>query len=115
VRELDQELHDHLTRRYLLAATPDGGPRPDPCLTCPPLDVIENHLLGGVVRATMDVVRPVRDAIERGERPEVDLEGFERAWLGGAANGYAELAATLERSLRQTRALFKAELAGAPR
>lgn len=116
-RALSTRLREHYTG---LPAGKRPKPRPDPCLSCPPLEMLENAVLGGIVRRSIDLVTPVRrelearlDAVERpsgeggaGQAVEFDFEEFEKSLIEGAANGLEELMRAMQESARYSRSLF---------
>jgi hypothetical protein len=88
-------------------------PLPDPCLTCPPLELIENAVLGGLIKAML----PERDRLiaERlaGKVASVNLEHIALGVEKGAAAGLNELQAYWRKSLEHTQTVLK-QLDGAP-
>jgi hypothetical protein len=77
---------------------------PPGCLTCPPFDLIEIYLLGGVVRETLSLAYELeRKNVERNkemdERPVLD------ALTRGLRSGAEALAKDLRASLDRSRAL----------
>jgi hypothetical protein len=61
-------------------------PRPDPCLTCPPWDLIEIYVLGGITRHLLDHSRKLED-----DGDVVDEALIAEAFVRGAADGGKEL------------------------
>ena len=82
-------------------------PLPDPCLTCPPLELIENAVLGGLIKAML----PERDRLiaERlaGKVASVNVEHIALAVEKGAATGLNELQAYWRRSLEHSQKVLK--------
>jgi hypothetical protein len=78
-------------------------PLPDPCLTCPPWPLIEDAVLGGIIKAML----PERDRLieERlqGKMAAVDLKRLIGAVEKGAGIGLAELRKRLEQDLEKSR------------
>ena len=108
----DVKLHTRLIEHYL--AVPERRlpkPKPDPCLTCPPLGLLEEAVLGGMVQQTFDVVTPIRqelgDRLDTQKRFELDV--FEKRMREGVACGLHEIARALDASLQYTRELFVTE------
>lgn len=83
-------------------------PRPDPCLSCPPLDLVEDAVLGGMVLKTIEVIKPISEQRDRKPNPDqFEFEEFEKQIVEGASHGLKELVSTLDRSLKYTRDLFE--------
>jgi hypothetical protein len=107
---VDVKLRERLIERYF--AVPGRGrpfpPRPDPCLTCPPLELFEAAVLGGIVRAASQLIHADEGGVEasierlRGLKPEQ----LERQLAVGAAAGVKELQAMYAASIKQTRELL---------
>lgn len=77
-------------------------PKPDPCLTCPPWDVIEIYALGGVMRELLALSEKLLPKDEMLQETQVAT-----AMATGLNSGLAELSNTLQRSIRHTQATFK--------
>jgi len=126
--ELGQALHGHLVSLYgpcwvrqwlldifdLLKVRVFEDPRfpipPDPCLTCPPFELIELAALGGLVRASLDEAAQINVAV-REERGACQLKAksLEEMMLPGVSAALKELAkqwrADLGRSAKHLDAL----------
>lgn len=105
---LDRELADRLRAAWIelpdLRRKPPKPPfPPDPCLSCPPIELFESLLLGGVARAVMGELD--KAFAERGA-DKVDRTSVDRAVLHGAAEGLAEAGEVLAASLAETKKLF---------
>jgi hypothetical protein len=107
--QLDIKLRERLIERYLAVPLPGKPfpPRPDPCLTCPPFEMIETAVLGGMVRATAEVLKHDGDLAETlNALMEVQPETFEKVMLDGSAAGLKYLRDRYARSIEQTKALL---------
>lgn len=108
VGRIDIKLREGLIDRYLAVPMPKRPfpPRPDPCLTCPPFDLFESAILGGVVRGASEMI--VGDGLEASVNRLRDLkpEKLDKQLLGGATAGLKELKALYARSLEQTKQLL---------
>ncbi len=72
-------------------------PRPDPCLTCPPFEMVEIFTLGGVVREMLALAYAARDAKARA----VDEKRLGEATAKGIRAGLGELFARQKESIDQ--------------
>ena len=83
-------------------------PRPDPCLSCPPIDVLEDAILGGLVLQSIEIMKPIRDALhaQREIKRGLDFDQVEKEMLKGASRGLKELTRALDASVKYSRALF---------
>lgn len=77
-------------------------PFPEPCLSCPPIDALEQILVGSIVREMLDVTYGAR---EKGRI--AGEEEFARAMSSGLENGAKEFSKMLSSSLRSTSTLLK--------
>ena len=111
--EINPKWHHMLSERFLeqMEIKPPRGPKPpfpDPCLTCPPLDVIENSVLGGIVRETLKPAAEMRAQLESEKGAgRVDFKVLEKAALQGARTGLFELGKLWQESLNQSQDFFK--------
>jgi hypothetical protein len=107
---VDIKLRERLIERYLAVPAPRRPipPRPDPCLTCPPPDLIEAVVLGGIVQAAAQAMRGESHGIEASVRQlrETRPERLEKQLVEGAAAGIKHLQALYATSLQQTKALL---------
>jgi hypothetical protein len=107
---LDIKFRERLLERYFAVPMPKRPfpPRPDPCLTCPPLDIIEAAVLGGVIRATAQVLLTDGGTVEASIKrvSGLDASELEKHLLKGAAAGLQELQAEYARSIKETEKLF---------
>lgn len=110
IGDIDIKLRERLIERYLAVPIPKRPfpPRPDPCLTCPPLDLFEAAILGGIVRAASEVIHGDGGGIEASVKRlrELNPDRLDKQLLGGAAAGLKELQALYARSLKQTKELL---------
>jgi hypothetical protein len=106
VKLYDEDLFRRLIERYI--ELPIAIPRPDPCLSCPPLELLEDAILGGMIREAMDIVIPIREQLERQEKPiePFNLEELEKAMISGVGRGLAALSAALDVSLEYSKDLY---------
>ena len=77
---------------------------PDPCLTCPPFEVFEVAILGGIFQGLLPLVDRLR-SVEQIERQLIDQNEIGEALLAGVHRGLNELKQTLSTSLKRTRKL----------
>ncbi|MFT3929371.1 MAG: hypothetical protein QM709_03635 [Spongiibacteraceae bacterium] len=104
---IDVHLRERLLERYTALPTPKRPiPRPDPCLTCPPPDMIEKAILGGAVRALADTVREggLRAGLHR--LRELKPERLDDFLLSGAAAGLKEVQSMYASSFKQSQPLL---------
>ena len=89
-------------------------PRPDPCLTCPPFDLLGQELLGGAVRALMPLAERIELSLARGEGVglEIDLDEVEKVGLEGARTAAAEFGRRVLESVEGVQKLFETTLDG---
>ncbi|HMI82876.1 MAG TPA: hypothetical protein VK550_02225 [Polyangiaceae bacterium] len=89
----------------------DGIPVPggDPCLSCPPFELIELAVLGGMVRATFPTAADIKAEIaKKSDRAvKVSPESLVKIVEEGVAIGLKELRRTLARSIEEVRPLLR--------
>jgi hypothetical protein len=73
-------------------------PRPDPCLTCPPFELFETFLLGGLLKELLPLASKVRTA-----GGQLDEKALATAAAQGAQRGHQELLSLYKDSLEQGR------------
>jgi hypothetical protein len=109
VLEINPKLHELLRRNYLIEPLgPKPLPRPEPaCLSCPPWDVIEAHVLGGIVRHSIRQHRGAVEQFEALKAPEFrfDEKEDEALLLDGARAGLQAFDQHLQQDLKQLRPL----------
>lgn len=107
---LDISLRERLIERYLAVPMPQRPfpPRPDPCLTCPPPELLEVAILGGVVRAAAEVIYGDGGGIEASVKrlSELNPDRLDKQLLEGAAVGLKELQGLYARSMKETNQLL---------
>lgn len=107
---IDIKLRERLIERYLAVPLPKRPfpPRPDPCLTCPPPELIEAAILGGMVRAVSSTVQGDSGGIEASIKRlrELKPEKLNRQLLTGAAAGLKELQTLYASAMKQTEQLL---------
>jgi hypothetical protein len=81
-------------------------PRPDPCLTCPPIDLIERIVLGGLVQGTAPLAERVRVTLTAGKSLEISTAEVERAALEGVAAALTRFSSEVLSSARSVEMLF---------
>lgn len=109
IKIYDPRIHLALLEQYLPRPFPKGPrPGPNPCLTCPPFELIEAAVLGGMVRETLEMVTPIRQELgtQLGTKKSLDLEAFEKHMQEGVGHGLKELSQSLEKSFKHTQGLF---------
>jgi hypothetical protein len=107
---LDIGLRERLIERYLAVPFPKGPfpPRPGPCLTCPPPDMLEAAVLGGVVRIAAEALYAEGSTVEASLKRlrNLDPEKWDDQLLKGAALGLRELQTQYRHSAKQVQDLF---------
>ncbi|HEX6187471.1 MAG TPA: hypothetical protein VFZ40_05295 [Pyrinomonadaceae bacterium] len=110
VGDLDIKLRERLIDRYLAVPIPKRPfpPRPDPCLTCPPPDLIEAAILGGVIRAASELIHKEGSGIENSVKRlrDVTPEKLDKQLRGGAAAGLKELSTLYANSVKVSKQLL---------
>ncbi|MDM7950603.1 hypothetical protein [Hydrogenophaga sp.] len=110
--ELNPKLHEMLRLDYLVDVLPPKQvPKPGPvCLSCPPWDVVEAHVLGGIVSASMKVTKPVMALFEAQKKPvfAISEKDEEAMILKGAAAGLAELEKAINLDLKLMKPMLTA-------
>jgi hypothetical protein len=79
--------------------------RPDPCLSCPPFELVERYILGAITREMLTIAYE----LEKREKPdqEMDLKPVQEAFVRGVEIGTKELVTALNRSLEDGRKLVE--------
>ncbi len=79
-------------------------PRPWPCLTCPPIDLIEAAVMGGIVRSLFADERELNQKLSLSDkvRFELDAKEIEQRFRQGAQRGVMELTELYDQSLSET-------------
>lgn len=111
IGDLDLKLRERLIERYLAVPMPKRPfpPRPDPCLTCPPIELFEAAILGGSIRAASEAIfgegGNIEESLKRLRKTKTDKLG--RQILDGAAAGLNELQTIYTKSMKRTKELFE--------
>nr|ACN58853.1 hypothetical protein AKSOIL_0238 [uncultured bacterium BLR12] len=81
-------------------------PHKFPCFSCPPIDIFEIGMLGGIMKQLIPLVEKYRIP-EKFNRQHIDVQEINKAISKGLADGYEELLSTFEKSLESTTQLFR--------
>lgn len=81
-------------------------PHKSPCFTCPPIDIFEIAILGGIMKQMIPLVEKYRIP-EKFNRQHINIQEINDAVHLGIAQGYDELLSTFKESIEQTNQLFK--------
>jgi hypothetical protein len=107
---IDIKLRERLIERYQSVPRPKRPfpPRPEPCLTCPPPDLFEAAILGGIVRAASELIHKKTDGIEASLKRlrEIDPDKLERQLLSGSVAGLKELQTLYTNSVKESKQLL---------
>lgn len=110
IGRLDIKLRERFIDRYLAIPKPKHPfpPRPSPCLTCPPPDLLEAAVLGGIVRnvAAAFTGKGIAASIKR--LGDLSAEKMDQEILEGTAAGIKALQDMYAQSIKQNRELFGA-------
>lgn len=110
IGRIDIDLRERLIERYLAVPMPKRPfpPRPDPCLTCPPPDLLEAAILGGIIRAASELIRGDGAGIDESVKRLRSLkpDNLEKQLLAGAAAGIRELQTLYANSWKQTKQML---------
>lgn len=82
--------------------------RVNPCLTCPPIDLIERVVLGGLVQGTAPIAANVRAHLTAGKSMELDAAEVEAAALRGAEQALRKFSSQVLSSAREVESMFGA-------
>ncbi len=89
----------------------NGIPIPkDPCLSCPPFELVEIAVLGGLVKATMPVAQEIRAralGTTMKKAPPIEPEELVKQALDGVQIGTREFRTALAHSVRDLQALMR--------
>jgi hypothetical protein len=107
--QIDLDLRERLMERYLNIPLPKRPfpPRPSPCLTCPPPDLFEAAVLGGMVRAVAEMIHQGggSQAVVKRLR-DITPQKLDKQLQAGAVAGLNELKSRYADSFQQTEKLF---------
>lgn len=110
VFEIDPKLAFNLFDRFVPRFDPQRPwpPIPDPCLTCPPLDLFEDAVLGGIVRATLKDTAEIRQQADNDKiTRDLSLEVARRSADEGVRSGLADVREFWQKSLKETQDFLK--------
>ncbi len=89
----------------------DGIPFPggDPCLSCPPFELIEIAVLGGLVRSSFATADKIRAHVEKnGDKAmKIDPEELVKLQLDGVKTGLKEFRSSLKKSIEELKELAR--------
>ena len=80
---------------------------PDPCLTCPPWDLIENAVLGGLIQASFDEVEKVKAAAAEVRNLGAKIESPEKLMLGGVVPALSNFAKEWRKDMKRSEKMLK--------
>lgn len=82
-------------------------PKGDPCLSCPPFEVIEIAVLGGLVQASFPIADEIRALVEKNPEAalKVKAEAIVKRQLEGVALGIKALRKSMAQSAKEIQAL----------
>ena len=103
-RVADSALSERLAKIYLALPVPKGPfpPRPEPCYTCPPPDMLEAAVLGSVVHAAAELLQAEGVTIEETLKRlrSIEPEQWNEKLLQGAATGIKQIHSQYARSAK---------------
>lgn len=81
-------------------------PRPWPCLTCPPIELIEAAVMGGIVKSLFADERELNNKLSLVDKPRFELnpKEVEQRIRHGMVRGVLEFAELYERSTKESKA-----------
>lgn len=97
--EFHPALCSGLTERFRL-------PEPKGCLTCPPFELFEQVILGGMVEGTRDLAEKIRALVEENEPIELNVETIAEAANKGASQALEAFAKEVVASARSVEQIF---------
>jgi hypothetical protein len=119
--ELGRALHGHLVALYgpcwvsqvvleildILKVRLREDPRfplpPEPCLSCPPIELIECATLGGMVRASVDEAQQIHAAAREARTAcQLKMKSFDEVMLPGVSASLKELAKSWREDLKRS-------------
>ena len=100
------ELYPKLIDHYF--KNPKPFPGPNPCLSCPSLDLLEDAMLGGMVRKSSEIINPIIKQLNKSQKFDdvLDIEKLQKMLNDGINEGIEELKKLIEKSNEYTRNLF---------
>lgn len=81
-------------------------PNPAPCLTCPPIELLERIVLGGMVRGTLPIANKARAALRGREPIELSSDEVGKAAMAGAQHALQSFREDVLGSLRSVEKMF---------
>jgi hypothetical protein len=98
-------IEDLLSERFREMFRPPPFPKPHPCLTCPPFELLEIYVMGGVTRQLLELAYSIEDS------GKVDESRIANTFASGLRAGVTELTRDFRESLGRARS-FSDKLAG---
>ncbi|MGF1593384.1 MAG: hypothetical protein ACFCUW_08905 [Kiloniellaceae bacterium] len=108
LRDFNRKLHERILVEFFDGPIGPKGPRPEPCLSCPPWDFIEQTLLGHMALSTRELALELRRSFEAGERRKFQLEAFQPLMYKGLETGWRDLSRLMEHDSKRLRQVFQA-------
>ena len=87
-----------------------GWPGPgDPCLSCPPFELLEIAALGGLIRATFPIADEIKAGAERNEQRtrKLDVEDLDKLQYEGIRIGLGEFRERLAKSIDEMQPMLR--------
>jgi hypothetical protein len=108
IGQIDIKLCERLIEKYLTIPLPKRPlpPLPTPCLTCPPPEMLEAAILGGIVRSVAELVQDGGIEASVKKLSTLSSEELDKQLLGGAAVGLETIRTMYAGSMEQTRQLL---------
>jgi hypothetical protein len=108
LKEFNRKLHERILVEFFPGGPVIGpdGPRPSPCLSCPPWSVIEDTLLGHMALTTRELALELRRSFEGGERRAFKLDAFQPLMFKGLEQGWNEITRLMESDTKRLREVF---------
>lgn len=107
---VDPKLRERLNERYLRIPTPKLPipPRPEPCLTCPSLEIVEASVLGGFLQTTAGILFEKDSSIENSLKrlSEINPDKLDKALQTGVEAGLKNLNSLYAKSLKLSKQLL---------
>ena len=106
----DKGLYQNILSHYFeIPELKKPKPGPTPCLSCPPLDLLEDVILGGMVIQTIPLIKEIKEQIKINNRfdDSFEMEQFEKQLIQGTSYGLNEISSVLDNSTKYSQKLFK--------
>jgi len=107
LKDFNRKLHERVVIEFFNGPIGPDGPRPEPCLSCPPWSFIEETLLGHMALTTGELARELRRSFEAGERRKFTLEAFQPLMFKGLEQGWNEVSELMARETKRLSAVFQ--------